>query len=509
MTTGNNHIQPFSVRGKKLSSSMGWLVLAISGLSFCFFLGFPFAKHNETYIWVSILNKVSFFDTLTKQVINIESFRPLGMASAWLTYRLSGNIYLQEILNWLFATISFFILFVNSNNRPLFSLAAFVGCACFFAGYIYLFHLHGVFYGPFQLYVASLTWIACKKQRLDTRMLIITAVATFVVCLYHTFALLVFCGYLSGYIVQLIINREKKGYAVPVIALLLTLVLAKIILQGKELKTIHVLADGLIASYRLSEANNTLAVIAAILAVFAAGNWFTSKRYVIVSSGAMLALAILFMYLQLPVLILWVLACSAKMIFEKKWALAALVGATAILPLGSGSGSPTYVVFVLMVCTFITASVDGLLIPDTTILRRIVLAVTLVFFVCQWALKIGVRVPLLADAAMPILAEQEKTQQFKNILSWKMENKEYSLYSLVLSDTGGLPVGAKNVITRINRPVTGQADVNAYLDFFAGGMPNAQRPSVLYVTFGDKILKEKALVFAVNGPWNGKAYVFR
>ena len=110
---------------------MGWLVLAISGLSFCFFLGFPFAKHNETYIWVSILNKVSFFDTLTKQVINIESFRPLGMASAWLTYRLSGNIYLQEILNWLFATISFFILFVNSNNRPLFSLAAFVGCACF------------------------------------------------------------------------------------------------------------------------------------------------------------------------------------------------------------------------------------------------------------------------------------------------------------------------------------------------------------------------------------------
>ena len=506
MERKKNELTPGSIS----SASFTYLLLTISGLSFCFFLGFPFDNHNESFLWITILDKVNLWDTLTSQVIKIESFRPLGMANAWLSYRLSGNIYLQQILNWLFATASFVLLFITVKNKKYFSLLSFVTCVCFFTGYIYLFHLHGVFYGPFQLYVAALTCIAYQRRSLSGKMLAAISVTTLVICLYHTFALLIFCAFIAGYIMQLTKNDKRTAFIRLGTVLVLTVVLAKTILQAKEFKTIQALADGFLASYKMAEVNKGLALMAATLSVLAAMSLIKSATGKIMAGVAVVLLSSLFMYLHLPVLILWAGICLFKMLINKNFAMAALIAATAILPLGSGSGSPTYVVFVLMICAFVTASNDDLIIPDYPFLKNLTLFSVLILFGCLLALKAGLQVPLLFSVAKPILAEQEKTHQLKDIIAWKLKSKEYAAFGLTLTDSVRLPVNSNNAISRTHRPVAGQEDINEYIDFFSkDSIPNSAKPAAIYVTFGNKILPGRHLVYSVNGTWNGKASVFR
>lgn len=486
-----------------------YALLTIAGFTGCFFLGFPFDNHNESFLWMVAFHKVSFWDTLTRQVIGIETFRPLGMATAWLSYHLSGNIYLQQLLNWLFAASSFLLLFLATRNKVIFSVISFITGACFFGGYIYLFHLHGVFYGPFQLYVSVLTVIAWRQTSLSLKMIGWLMVLTLVISLYHTFALLVFCGFLAGYMLQPGKTLTKSAYAGLFICLLLTLVFAKIILHAKELKTLQALKDGLIVSYKMAEVNLLTSVVATILSVMTAIAMMPKMSGKLVLAIVVILLSALFVYWQLPVLLLWIVICAVNMIAAKRIVMAALIAGTAILPLGSSSGSPTYVVFVLMICAFVTASATRFEIPDTARLRTFSFTALILFAVGLAAVKNGLRVPLLRSVAQPILAEQEKTRQFKKILEWKLTNKLYESFDLLISDPWTLPVNSINSVNRATRPVTDQVDVDEYLGFFSNGAYAKQKNAVLYVTFGNKILDQKSIVFSVDGKWNGSANVFR
>ncbi|GAC1426248.1 MAG: hypothetical protein NVSMB7_02690 [Chitinophagaceae bacterium] len=497
------------IHGKTFIAYFPYLLLTVSGLSFYFFMGFPFENHNESYLWIPILSKVSIWDTLTRQVIHIESFRPLGMANAWLSYRVSGNIYLQQILNWLFAISSFILLLAAVKNKILFSLLSFVTCACFFSGYIYLFHLHGVFYGPFQLYVAALTCIAYRRYKLSGQWLAVTFAATVVIRLYHTFALLLFCAFLAGYLLQLKKSDSKTAFLMPGIALLFTIALAKIILHAKALQSPQTLIDGFLVSYRTAEVNKATSVVATALAALAAIPLFKSNRGKISTGIATAFLSVIFIYFHLPVLLLWIGVCSIKMIIEKKWVMAALIAAAAILPFGSGSGSPTYVVFVLMICTFVTSSDEILVIRDHPVLKKLTVFSLFLLLSSLLSLKAGWKFPLLPAIARPVLAEQEKTRQLKDIIEWKLKNKAYAAFNLTLLHGLSLPVYSNNTINRTNRPVTRQDFLNDYIDFFSNSTPNAGKTPALYITFGNERLKEKELIFLVKGEWNGPACVFR
>jgi hypothetical protein len=253
MPNNNAYIQKESI----FNSAFIYMLLAIAGISFCFFLGFPFDNHNESYLWVALLNKASLKDVVTKKLTGgIETFRPLGMANAWLTYRLSGNIYLQELLNWLFAIASVITVFAASGNKILFAVISFVTGMAFFAGYIYLFHLHGVFYGPFQLYTAVLLYTATRYRRLSSGMLSLISVLTIIVSLYHTFALLVFCAFLTGYLLQLSKTEKIIQFARLIILILIAIVSISFFLQSKEMKSAGQLSNGFLTSYRTTEINS-------------------------------------------------------------------------------------------------------------------------------------------------------------------------------------------------------------------------------------------------------------
>lgn len=508
MPHNNKYLQP---RGITRASAV-YLLLAVSGLSFCFFLGFPFDNHNESYIWLVRLSQNNLVTTATRQIVGgIETFRPLGMANAWLGYRLTGNIYLQQILNWLFAVSSFILLFAAAGNKILFSFFSFIICTCFFSGYIYLFHLHGVFYGPFQLYVSGLVYIATRQRKLSSSLLVLISLITLVVSLYHTFALLVFCAFLAGYLLQLSKKEKASEYIKLIFAIVLTLAFAKLILVSKEMKSLQALTNGLLASFRLAEVSKNFGWIATALTLFTIVPLIKNITNRFIAGCGIILISILLIYAGIPVLMLWVAACILKTITEKNMVMTALIAATAILPLGSSSGSPTYVVFVLMICAFATAENKILYIADSIVLKRISVTVIVLLAICLFAIKKGYRVPGASSAITPLLAEQEKTRQLKNIIAWKLANKEYATFGIALYDSTELPVNSKNAVIRTERPVARQGDLDGYLDYFSGEKhgSNAGKPQQLYITFGNKILQNKQLIFSVQGPWNGQACVFK
>jgi hypothetical protein len=167
-------------------------LLSIAGLSFWFFLGFPFANHNESYVWVVPLSRLGLLDVLSKPFGVVASFRGLGMLTAWLGYRLSGgSIYPQQVFNYLGAALAWLILFSAIKEKKLFAWESFFVGGVFFSGYIYLFHLHGVFYSPLLMFLAFLLALSISNNGVKTSWLVISSILAAITSLYHPFAILV------------------------------------------------------------------------------------------------------------------------------------------------------------------------------------------------------------------------------------------------------------------------------------------------------------------------------
>ena len=50
-------------------------LVSILGFSFWFWIGFPFAKHNESYAWIVQLNQMGLFDALTQRMKPAKTYR--------------------------------------------------------------------------------------------------------------------------------------------------------------------------------------------------------------------------------------------------------------------------------------------------------------------------------------------------------------------------------------------------------------------------------------------------
>jgi hypothetical protein len=63
----------------------------VLGISFWFLLAFPFADRNESYIWITYLEKYSFPEIIQNPIPSIRGFRPLAQGATWCLYHLSGG----------------------------------------------------------------------------------------------------------------------------------------------------------------------------------------------------------------------------------------------------------------------------------------------------------------------------------------------------------------------------------------------------------------------------------
>ena len=487
-----------------------YALLSILGLSFWFWLGFPFANHNESFGWVVQLGQMSFWDVLTQRISPVASWRPLGQAVAWLGYYLGGGkIYLVELFNYLIAAAAWIVLFLVSKEKRIFSFIALLVGGAFFSGYIYLFHLHGVFYSPLLLYVALLFYFA--DQELTEKNILVNFLLALVISLFHTFSLLVYMAFSVGLLYEERETITKKQFFIVTIFAFGALILLLLMSSAQALPFDYVHLSGLITSYRMIEIKMVLSVIALFLSIITVcsigGNIFSKVFFV----GVVVALSGLFFFLKLPLLIVWIITCLWKTTILKKCSLSAIIGITFLFPLFTGTGSPTYCVFVLMACAAVVPL--GLENVDKRLagLRGLSVVSLLLIVICillVGGLRRGIQIPVISRLAQPILAEREKTFQLENIVDWMVQS-EYNDYSLILSQAAANPAVANNAINRQHRPPTRQE----YLDMYVACMQGqrwfeASCNKQLLVCFGDEEVADLRTVYQEDNKFAGKVFVY-
>ena len=461
--------------------------VAVLGLTCWFFLGFPFANHNESYALVAQLKVMTLTEVLSHPLFPVANYRPLGQGAAWLLFHWSGGSLIPvQLFNYSVGAAAWILLLFALKERRTFSLASLVVGGVYFSGYIYLFHLHGVFYSPLLLLIAALFHLYDRSPR---SIIVVTAfVITALTSLFHPYALLIYAAATGGMLLERWRNMNGKERTLPIVFLAASLGLFQMLVlsPGKQslLNPAEMLV-GLVASYRMTEVNLALSAISLALSVMTALSFpLAPNRTIPLVLGAVVGGALLYLA-GVPLLFLWIVLCGMKMVILRKWWIAFLIGITALFPAPAATGSPTYELFVLMLCAASLpygwryaeerlSSIGG--VPGLTGVCVAVVVTALVRF--------NVYVPLVAEYAAPLVAEREKTEQLENIIRW-VRNSPYREYDLTLEHNALNPSLADDAINRTHRPPTDQEYLSLYMNSLRGPREVERLPGKqLLIAFG-------------------------
>ncbi len=481
--------------------------LTLAGFSFWFLLGFPYANHNESFAIVAQLKEIGMVRALTSVVEPVANYRPLGQALAWLGYRSAGAIYPVEIFNYVVAVAAWVLLFTASRERKLFAVTALITGGVFFTGYIYLFHLHGVFYSPLLFVTAMLFWLDRDFSR--NRFVALT-LCTLVAALFHPYSLLVYLAGVGGMAVER--RRTLAGLRAMVAGGLAAAVLLFVALlatqSNKNVLTAGEMLDGLLASYRFAEINLIASLVALCLAIVTSLSLpvgVRPRRIVAIGSGIA---GLLFIHAGLPVLLLWIAVCLAKTLLMRKWWMALVLGCATLFPAPTATGSPTYAIFALMICTAIlpygkSAWEERLRVPA----RRAAVAAVAVATALLVLLRVGVDLPVVTHLAQPLIAEQEKTFQMEQIARW-LASSDYSGYTPRFVRAVRNPKDASDSVDRTFRPPTTDEDLAMYMRALRGSSaPPPAKDKIVLVGFGGDAMPPGAVLLTVPSAHAGVARV--
>ena len=457
---------------KKRSAQFAFVT--ILGISFWFFLAFPFGNHNESYRWIAPLNDLGLTDWLTQGVV-ASTFRPLGQVTAWLSYRVSGgSMYPIQFLNYAVAVAAWLLAFASIREKRVFGLASLLAGGVFFSGYIYLFHIHGVFYSPILLLTAAMLWLSGKSV-ITVRYLAGITFLAIAFSLYHPFALPICLAFLVGLALDKRPDLTKVSYLIAAAALLAALASMRSLEQGltPPWSTENVL--GFLTSFRMVEVHPLVSVLGLLFAVGTAASLDLSRRAQAIWLLLFGSLAVVFFVIGVPVILVWILSCLLKMLVRKHWPVAALLLATSLLPVLTSVGTPTYTVFSIMVCSFAMAwgwsSLDDAL---GFVDRRFTIPLYVALLLLLVGLRSGLNVPIISKLSQPILAEKEKTFQLETIIEWMMTSS-YAGEDLSLGQEKLIPREAgKKAIDRTHVPPTTPFYLRKYLVWRRGEVSEAR-----------------------------------
>ena len=486
-------------------TTFAWL--SALGVGCWFFIGFPFGNHNESYYWVARFQNMSAWDILWTGALAATP-RPLGQGLAFLGWQVGGgSSWLVQLFNFAVAVVALGMTARIVSETRTFAVTAIAVGGGFFTGYVYLFHLHGIFYSPVLALVAVLLYLHEARGLSPLRRDVVAfACALGVGLLFHPYAFLLFLGHLAGACIE----RWKESSAADLrrralLALLSVAVLAATRPGHHALSSDNVRA--LVASYALTEIAPLLAGLASILAaVTPLGIATLGPGLRCGLAGVVLVCCVVFAVAGLPVIVVWVAVAIVKTAYLGKWSLTGMTAAAALLPTIAPSGSPTYAIFAIFLSAIVLAW--GWTAMERVLERlsgRWVVAVLVLAGLLAGAVRIGLEVPIVARAARPLMAEREKTMQLEAIVDW-MLTSEYRDWSLLLEGNANPADGRREAVDRKWRPPTYQSYLDAYL---ASRQAARTAPSALVVTFGTHEQPGRTLVQTVPGRFAGAAMVFK
>jgi hypothetical protein len=194
------------------------------------------------------------------------------------------------------------------------------------------------------------------------------------------------------------------------------------------------------------------------------------------------------------------------MAFMKKWTIAFLIMATAVLPVATGNGTPTYALFAIMTCSCALPLGYSILEKDSVIFDRMAF-ITLILIASVGILTTaGVHLPVISNLVRPLLAEKEKTYQMEEVIRWAVSS-DYKDYRLVLCQPAGSPSVTTNAVERTSRAPTRQD----YLDKYVNSLWKSSYPAgtgQLFVCFGGEKIEGAKSVLTIEGKYSGEAIVW-
>lgn len=485
-------------------------LLSISGFTFWFFLAFPFSHHHESYRWIVLLKSRSFVEWLSFHVV-AATFRPLGQITAYVSYRASNNsIYPIQLLNYCLAAVSWLIVFFQTRERASFALISCTVGGALFSGYIYLFHIHGVFYSPLLLLLALMITFS-KSPNFTVREAIALATLAVASCLFHPFAILLYLMYLLGTMIEgrmnpLIPVALVNGAGACAVILILSLSVGS---PGSSIR-IQEKLEGWTISYRMVEVHTIVGIVGLLLTLLAISTVPASRTYRMLLSFLVVLLGYTFKLIGLPLVVLWPIAILLKTLARRQWTIFFLTLSTFSFPVATGVGSPTYTVFVFFVCSYVTSlTMPRLEKCLEEALGRLAAGILTCLTLVVLLLRSGVDIPVVSRLTRPLLAEKEKTFQLERILEWWGQSELQSA-ELKLGQRISYPRDdPKQAIDRRYRPPTNNRDLGEYIEWRRSQMKYFETPSrTLVVLFGGEEAEGGKLVYVLPGRYADSARVY-
>jgi hypothetical protein len=208
----------------------------------------------------------------------------------------------------------------------------------------------------------------------------------------------------------------------------------------------------------------------------------------------------------------WVGTALIKVCRLRIWSVCCLAIAAALLPFGGGIGTPIYALFAIIVAVYATAlgwsHVERML---SLVKIRFLIGSLAVLILIILMIRSGMVVPIVTNAAQPLLAERERTYQLERILAWQHDSK-YCNYDISFAEAAGSPVySSETAIKRTNRPPSALEDVrtlwNGVLRCAKAGALNGRTGTVI-VTFGESPWADLRPVYRVGGRYAGDAFAW-
>ena len=480
------------------------IALATAGLAFWFAIGLPWGPHNETFDWLVRLEQRSLWGALFERFPAVLGLRPLGTGAAWILYHLGGrDVGLVEFVTAALTLVAWGWVAAGAREQRLFAVFALVAGGVFFAGYIWVFHLHGIFYGPLLLYLAAL--LRAARGPLDLRTLLGVFVGALLTAFVHPYALLLVVAFVFGATLETPMLRTRAGAAALGVVLSGAAAAYLLVVPGDIRGIQGAIWTGLVQSYRTLEVNVVGSGIAAAFAAWCATRCWPGGGGAI-AGIATAALAAAAVAVGLPVLPLWFAWAALKCVRRGHWTIAALVAGCALLPVPNPTGSPTYGVFAVLAAACASAmdepSTDGVL---HWLHWRLAVAIIGSLLLVAIAIRVGLPVPLVSRLAAPLLAEGERTRQFEVLVDRLMDSPWRDWPARFVS-SAKRPSEADALDRRFRAP-TDDHMLEIWLDWKRGR--EAVTSDTLWIGFGGDAPPGMDTLLVARGRYAGDALVLR
>jgi hypothetical protein len=485
-------------------------LLSIIGLGFWFFLAFPFANHNESFKWVATIHDSGPWASLLPDAMFSRTYRPLGQLLAVSGYTIAGNsIFPIELFNFICAAFSIALLVYWSERRAMTALLAVVSFGAFFAGFIYLFHLHGVFYSPVLLMIVLLLRMFRAPRSTSVWTDVMAGLLAFATSLFHPYALLIFLAmYVGVQIERWRVQSWSTRPGVVAVGVIGAIVGLAFLTKPPGLGEVwSQRLQGWSSTFQSTEVHWLVSLVAAALVFITLLDRPRSRVLVGATAAAVLAAVSIAWWLGVPILAVWMASCTLRAVMLGRWSVAGLVSVSLLLPAVSPTGSPTYGVFGIL-ASLAATSLDNWLFTREPARAAPWLAIGSVAAAAAIiiTLRTGHDLPLLSRFARPILAEREKTFQLEEIVEWWRTSDYHRSRLTLFRDPVEAPSASVELGTRQFRPPTYQIYLDAYSGLKDAASPDVRRK--LVVTFGGDRIQDLRVLKTLDGEHAGVATIY-